>query len=269
MDDGAALHHRGRLEPSPVVQRFGSQKKRLPAREPSFVPVRERQHEGEGSVGNVRVDLLTHPVDVIRQPHRRHRGAPQRLPRVRQQRILQRLELLLWEIIRRGGPELGVLPGDVPVVPHEPVLVHSSRVVVVRIEHAAKGDGVGGGEKGVDDADVLGPLGDLDLRDFLLVVALARRRRRRRAVLLRGGEASSRGRLSRASGGGSGGDRAREAVDAAWRGSRERAREDGRRGRARGHQGGCHHCRGLATPRERGAGVAPVPPLARTRRWAQ
>ena len=88
-----------------------------------------------------------------------------------------------------------------PVVPHEPVLVHSSRVVVVRIEHAAKGDGVGGGEKGVDDADVLGPLGDLDLRDFLLVVALARRRRRRRAVLLRGGEASSRGRLSRASGG--------------------------------------------------------------------
>ena len=70
----------------------------------------------------------------------------------------------------------------------------------MRVEHAAKGDGVGGGEKGVDDADVLGPLGDLDLWDFLLVVALGRRRRRRRAVLLRGGEASSRGRLSRTSG---------------------------------------------------------------------
>ena len=59
------------------------------------------------------------------------------------------------------------------------------------------------------------------------------------------------------------------AVDAARRGSRKRAREDGRRGRARGHQGGCHHCRGLATPGERGAEVAPVPPLARTRRWPQ
>ena len=67
-----------------------------------------------------------------------------------------------------------------------------SWVVVVRVEHAAKGDGVGGGEKGVDDADVLGPLGDLDLWDFLLVVAFARRRRRRRAVLLRGGEASAK-----------------------------------------------------------------------------
>lgn len=128
-----------RDEALPVIEHIVLHDQRFTAAKGAFLPRRQREDEGPGTVRQIAVPLLAAAVDVARKPRRRDVVAPEGLSAPKHEALVKRAVDVFGKELPRGRAECRVLAGNVPEQSHtKPVARRRARIGEAAVEMGAQ-----------------------------------------------------------------------------------------------------------------------------------